>query len=327
MNFITTWVFVVIFINQAELLQPVFSFCPFQIQSSSRRNGGCMTTSTSTIRLDDKLISNEEAIVGVEARYAGSATVNGPPLETKPDYENIHGPLGKWMDILFMVVFRKKLAKKVGGEDSSKPLTDFRGICELALRMNREISDRSEIQKRALETLRSLFPSWLPRQYAVLFSKPFPAFSARMNAWATGVAGTWLMGECEVNDIELDGGKIGKNQGLKVKRCRFLEESQCASVCVNSCKIPTQNFFIQDMGLALTMEPDYETFECQFSFGKTPNAETELLAKSTPCLMKCPAAGGLRRFHDQGSSLSSLSPETSISNATASSPCALMGED
>jgi Beta-carotene isomerase D27-like, C-terminal len=52
------------------------------------------------------------------------------------------------------------------------------------------------------------------------------------------------------------------------------------------------------MGLPLTMEPNYDTFECQFSFGKTPTDETEALAKSTPCLMRCPAVGSLRRFHD-----------------------------
>lgn len=109
------------------------------------------------------------------------------------------------------------------------------------------------------------------------------------------------MGECEVNDIEIDG-KIYKDQGLLVKRCRFLEESGCASVCVNACKIPTQNFFIQDMGLPLTMTPDYETHECQFSFGLIPNATEELEAKSTPCLARCPSAGRLRRWHDQGSS-------------------------
>jgi hypothetical protein len=106
------------------------------------------------------------------------------------------------------------------------------------------------------------------------------------------------MGECEINDVEVDGGKIGKNQGLLVKRCRFLEESGCASICVNSCKVPTQNFFIDEMGLALTMEPNYETFECQFSFGATPNPATELEAKGTPCLQRCPTAGSLKQFHD-----------------------------
>lgn len=123
-------------------------------------------------------------------------------------------------------------------------------------------------------------------------------FSCRMNAWATQVAGTWLMGESEINDVEIDDGKIGRNQGLLVKRCRFLEESGCASVCVNSCKIPTQNFFIQDMGLPLTMTPNYETFECQFSFGLTPDETDELESKSTPCLSRCPSSGRMRQWHD-----------------------------
>jgi len=151
-----------------------------------------------------------------------------------------------------------------------------------------------------------LFPSWMPPSYAVLFSKRFPAFSSRMNAWATRWAGTWLMGECEVNDVEIDNqGTIGRSQGLLVKRCRFLEESQCASVCVNCCKIPTQNFFLQEMGLPLTMTPDYETFECQFAFGKVPDDESETLAKSTPCLSKCPSAGAFREKHESYAASSS----------------------
>ena len=47
-------------------------------------------------------------------------TVEGPPLETKPDYNNIHGPMGKWPDNLFQTIFRKKLAEKAGF-DSSLP--------------------------------------------------------------------------------------------------------------------------------------------------------------------------------------------------------------
>ena len=125
-----------------------------------------------------------------------------------------------------------------------------------------------------------------------------------MNAWATWVAGTWLMGECEINDCETDSGEIGHQQGLLVKRCRFLEESGCASVCVNSCKIPTQQFFNEDMKLPLTMTPDYETGECQFSFGLTPTEQSELDAMNIPCLAKCPSSGGLRKWHS-GSSMSS----------------------
>eukprot|EP00980_Cylindrotheca_fusiformis_P029693 scaffold23723_cov181-Cylindrotheca_fusiformis.AAC.1 len=184
------------------------------------------------------------------------------------------------------------------GVDSSLPKDDYQGLMELSNALVSRYSDRTKVQKIAQDVLRSLFPSWLPGQYAILFSRPFPGFSARMNAWATRVGGTWLMGECEVNDIEIDG-KIYKDQGLLVKRCRFLEESGCASVCVNACKIPTQNFFIEDMGLPLTMTPDYETHECQFSFGRMPTEEEEKEAKNTPCLSRCPSSGGMRRWHEQ----------------------------
>ena len=106
------------------------------------------------------------------------------------------------------------------------------------------------------------------------------------------------MGECEVNDVEING-EIFQDQGLLVKRCRFLEESGCASVCVNACKIPTQNFFIEDMGLPLTITPDYETHECQFSFGKVPNLNEEMEAKHTPCLSRCPSGGEFRMQHNK----------------------------
>ena len=130
------------------------------------------------------------------------------------------------------------------------------------------------------------------------------------------------MGECEVNDVDLDG-VVLKNQGLLVKRCRFLEESGCASVCVNSCKIPTQNFFMEDMGLPLTMTPDYETYECQFSFGILPTAESELEAKSTPCLLRCPSSGGMRTWHD---GISSSQKPRGEGTTTPEGACQLMDE-
>lgn len=250
----------------------------------------------------------------------------GPPMETKPDYESIVGPLGKFCDTIFLSIFRMQLAEKTG-VDSSRPVTDYLGIIEIALKMNSKFPDRAVVQNKAKDVLVALFPSWMPPSYAELFSKPFPAFSSRMNAWATMVAGTWLMGECEINDVEaVDDGSVGRSQGLYVKRCRFLEESGCASVCVNSCKIPTQRFFMEEMGLPLTMEPNYETFECQFSFGLTPDPDTtEILAKSTPCLSRCPTAGALRKYHDEkGSNGGNNSP--SIRSGDIGKPCQLMDD-
>ena len=225
-------------------------------------------------------------------------------MESKPEYHNINGPLGPTLDKVFLAVFRTKMAEQVGKENDSKlPIDDYEGLMELASTLN-IINSKAEVQLLSQNVLRSLFPDFILNQFGWMFAKPFPAFSAKMNAWATYVAGTWLMGECEINDCKIDGDDTnnddemsGIQQGLLVKRCRFLEESGCASVCINSCKIPTQRFFIEDMGLPLTMEPNYETHECQFSFGLTPTLEDEIEARSTPCLKRCPSSGGVRQRH------------------------------
>ena len=52
--------------------------------------------------------------------HDSSGFIDGPPIETKPDYESIHGPLGKAADDLFLSIFRTKMAEKVG-VDSTLP--------------------------------------------------------------------------------------------------------------------------------------------------------------------------------------------------------------
>jgi hypothetical protein len=260
--------------------------------------------------------------------------VEGPPLETKPDYNKIIGPLGSTLDQLFLIIFRHKMAQQIGKEnDSKRAYNDYGGLMELASTMN-IINSKDDVQLLSQNVLKSLFPSWLPNAFGWMFAKPFPGFSARMNAWATYVFGTWLMGECEINDCKIDGDSTdgddfsGIQQGLLVKRCRFMEESGCASVCVNSCKIPTQKFFSEDMGLPLTMTPDYETFECQFSFGLTPTLEDEIDAKSTPCLGRCPSSGVVRKRHLEDQKLKSTSSLNGLQDecSKASSFCSMMDD-
>lgn len=133
------------------------------------------------------------------------------------------------------------------------------------------------------------------------------------------------MGEVTINSVESkDGTVVLKDQGVLVKRCRFLEESGCASVCVNSCKIPTQNFFLQDMGIPLTMTPDYDTFECQFSFGVSPDALGEDEVKNTPCLLRCPTAGAMRSWHNDNTNNKSIN-NTNNKNVVETNPTTIVG--
>ena len=294
-------------LNRRKILSSLF-LNPTTLPSSSsssveqRRQQQQQQQQLTTIKIKTKVIlpttkvpTSTRVPTATSAAISSKKTTIGPDLKTKPDYENIHGPLGKIVDDIFLSVFRTNLAYYVG-VDSNYPKNDYMGLIELSNALNSRYSDRRKVQQIAQQTLSSLFPNWLPVYFTIMFAKPFPNFSSRMNAWATKMGGTWLMGECEINDIEING-IVHKSQGLLVKRCRFLEESGCASICVNSCKIPTQNFFLEDMGLPLTMTPDYETNECQFSFGQLPNEQDEFDAKNTPCLSRCPTAGAMRKWH------------------------------
>jgi len=82
--------------------------------------------------------------------------IEGPSLETKPKYEDIHGPLGAFLDRVFLIVFRSKMAENVG-VDSDLPADDFKGLMELTAAMNARYSDREQVQNIAQNVLRESF--------------------------------------------------------------------------------------------------------------------------------------------------------------------------
>ncbi|KXZ56875.1 hypothetical protein GPECTOR_1g79 [Gonium pectorale] len=135
-----------------------------------------------------------------------------------------------------MALFRRKMVSALGSDTS---LSGYDAIIDLTRRLNSKFRTAAETQEATRAILNALFPSWLPGAFK------------------------WLMGPCKVNDVEIDGGAVGKGHGVLVERCRYLEQAGCASVCINSCKVPTQAFFAKDMGLPLTMTPNYDDFSCQ----------------------------------------------------------------
>lgn len=79
--------------------------------------------------------------------------IAGPPLDTKPRYEEIHGPLGPFLDRLFLIVFRSKMAEKIG-IDSDLPADDYQGLMELTAAMNARFSDRTQVHDISQNVLR-----------------------------------------------------------------------------------------------------------------------------------------------------------------------------
>ncbi|GIL64869.1 hypothetical protein Vafri_18715 [Volvox africanus] len=192
-------------------------------------------------------------------REISSTWRDAGPTDPAPSYRDIDS---QPVNVVVMALFRRKMVAALG---SDSELYGYDAIIDLTRRLNSKFRTGAETQEATRAILNALFPSWLPGAFKVMFSKPFPEFSCRLNALATALTCQWLMGPCKVNDVEIDGGIVGKGHGVLVERCRYLEQAGCASVCINSCKIPTQTFFSKDMGLQLTMTPNYEDFSCQYA--------------------------------------------------------------
>ncbi|MED6166253.1 hypothetical protein PIB30_107348 [Stylosanthes scabra] len=117
--------------------------------------------------------------------------------------------------------------------------------------------------------------------------------AAMMVARATALTCQWLMGPCKVNSVELPDG-TSCSSGVFVERCKYLEESKCVGICINTCKFPTQTFFKDHMGVPLLMEPNFADYSCQFKFGVlAPPHEDDSVLKE-PCLEICPNAAKRR---------------------------------
>lgn len=64
--------------------------------------------------------------------------------------------------------------------------------------------------------------------------------------------------------------KDGLLGGMVIEKCKFLQESNCKGLCLHQCKIPAEELFRDTLGINLTVSPNFETQECQWSWGEQP---------------------------------------------------------
>lgn len=122
-----------------------------------------------------------------------------------------------------------------------------------------------------LSLIKALLPqSKVAREYFAAFTTVFFA---------------WLVGACEVRESELNGRR--EKNVVHIKKCRFLEESNCVGMCVNLCKMPSQVFIKDSLGMPVNMVPNFEDMSCEMIFGQDPPASTDDPALKQPCYKLC----------------------------------------
>ncbi|XP_015692891.1 beta-carotene isomerase D27, chloroplastic [Oryza brachyantha] len=187
-------------------------------------------------------------------------------------------------DDLLLAFFRAKMVEEVGW-DSEKP--GYTGLIEVANRLMTRGKSALETEQSAVRVLQSLFPPLLLVLFKALLAPIADGqLASMMVARATALSCQWLMGPCSVNSVTLSDGK-SLSSGVFVEKCKYLEESKCLGICINTCKLPTQSFFNDHMGVDLYMEPNFEDYSCQFNFGVPPPPLDTDKALKEPCLDIC----------------------------------------
>ncbi|KAG0461775.1 hypothetical protein HPP92_020251 [Vanilla planifolia] len=138
---------------------------------------------------------------------------------------------------------------------------------------------RKQQEEVVREVLLSMLPPGAPAQFRKLF--PPTKWAAEFNAALTVPFFHWLVGPSEVIEVEVNGTK--QRSGVHIKKCRYLENSGCVGMCVNMCKLPTQDFFTNEFGLPLTMNPNFEDMSCDMVYGQPPPPFEEDPVSKQPC--------------------------------------------
>ncbi|OSX72489.1 hypothetical protein BU14_0431s0013 [Porphyra umbilicalis] len=202
------------------------------------------------------------------------------PTDAPPDYTAIDEEL---RSRVLLSAFRNALIEELAPVPPPANLSPgFNGSMELVSALSAKYNNRPrDLTAGSLRVLYSLFPEWILVAFRNSFAVALPGVSARLNAAVTSLTSRWLMGPNTLNE----GGK-----GVLVERCRYLEATGCVSTCVNGCKVPTETFLKEGLGVDLWMQPNYDTFECQFSFGTKPPPVAEDPAFDAGCMGQCKVA-------------------------------------
>ncbi|XAR61152.1 Beta-carotene isomerase [Bertholletia excelsa] len=144
--------------------------------------------------------------------------------------------------------------------------------------------DSTQQRELVVKALERAFPAPILAMVRMLL--PNSKFARAYFAVFTTVFFRWLVGPCEVREQDIQLGGQERNV-VHIKKCRFLEESNCVGMCVNLCKMPSQTFIKKAFGMPVNMVPNYDDMSCEMIFGQDPPSASEDPALKQPCYKLC----------------------------------------
>ncbi|XWS36355.1 hypothetical protein CRYUN_Cryun20dG0078100 [Craigia yunnanensis] len=158
----------------------------------------------------------------------------------------------------------------------------YESLVEAAAMMSKKFNPNRQ-QELVIQALHSAIPNIILNMIKTLL--PQSQFTREYFAAFTTVFFAWLVGPSEVRESELKGRR--EKNVVHVKKCRFLEQSNCVGTCINLCKMPCQAFIKDSLGMPVNMVPNFDDMSCEMIFGQDPPASNDDPALKQPCYKLC----------------------------------------
>ncbi|KAJ7977324.1 beta-carotene isomerase D27, chloroplastic-like [Quillaja saponaria] len=186
-----------------------------------------------------------------------------------------------WLDSLAINHLSKSVQAATGIKSSK---SGYESLVEAAAVVSQNFNPIQQ-QEIVIQALDRAFPKPILTLIRTLL--PQSKFAREYFAAFTTLFFAWLVGPCEVKESDFNGRR--EKNVVHMKKCRFLEESNCVGMCTNLCKMPSQLFIKDSLGMPVYMVPNFDDMSCEMIFGQEPPASTDDPAFKQPCYRLCKA--------------------------------------
>ncbi|RDX68689.1 Beta-carotene isomerase D27, chloroplastic, partial [Mucuna pruriens] len=205
-------------------------------------------------------------VVGVLARPAGN--VSGETRKTNLYKDSLFDHIA--------INYLSKCVQEATGFRNSK--SGYESLVEAATVTSQRFSPIQQHQL-VIQALHRAFPK--PMLLLIRIVLPPSKLARKWFAAFTTLFFAWLVGPSEVRESEVEGRR--EKNVVHIKKCRFLEETNCVGMCINLCKLPSQSFIKDSLGMSVNMVPNFDDMSCEIIFGQDPPESTHDPALNQPC--------------------------------------------
>ncbi|KAJ7972729.1 beta-carotene isomerase D27, chloroplastic-like [Quillaja saponaria] len=214
-----------------------------------------------------------------------AAVLTGPAVPADQDItretRKINVFNDSWFDRLAINHLSRSVQAATGLKNSK---SGYESLVEASAVVSQNFNPTQQ-QQIVIQVLERAFPRPILTLIRTLL--PQSKFTREYFATFTTMFFAWLIGPCEVRESELNGRR--EKNVVHIKKCRFLEESNCVGMCTNLCKMPSQSFIKDSLGVPVNMVPNFDDMSCEMIFGQDPPASADDPAFKQPCYRLCKA--------------------------------------